>query len=277
MLIGTADTANNKIIGELWMNIGTASYGIYHFDVLQEHDRNVAGNVGYSELWTLYNRDGSKEEDWQYFDLNEMSNKTLSVLATIKNNAETATSLQNLTASITELNYMSGVTDNIQEQLNSLLPLAGGVVTGITTFGNNIIKTMNGGQPGGQWTNTDSRSQLIIGSKGASEGEITLYHANGNSVTLKTEAYQSIAAIDLTLPSHYSQTLIGTAGSSELAGHLTPALNAKINLGSTFSPWNTIYAKNIIFGNSNHIYGTEDQRLALSPSLGQIFFQLIDE
>jgi hypothetical protein len=120
------------------------------------------------------------------------------------------------------------------------------------------------------------------------------------------------------LPSDYSQTLIGTAGSSNLVGNLTPAPKTEVNLGSTNFPWYTIYAKNfagnktftdatvfngsvefcdgvtfvdestfnnvahfnkeinicdsIVFGNSNHIYGTEDQRLALSPSLGQIFF-----
>ena len=135
MLIGTADTANNKIIGELWMNIGTASYGIYHFDVLQEHDRTVAGNVGYSELWTLYNRDGSKEEDWAYFEGTE---GVLSAFATIKNTVSSANKLNTNAGSVDKPVYFAnGIPIECNHSFSDYLSKSsGGEIEGFVIFKN---------------------------------------------------------------------------------------------------------------------------------------------
>ena len=48
-------------------------------------------------------------------------------------NADTATTLTSLTASITELNYVDGVTSAIQTQLDAKAPLASPALTGTPT------------------------------------------------------------------------------------------------------------------------------------------------
>lgn len=187
MLTVAADTTNDKIIGEIWINIGDTSHDIYHFDVMQEHDRSISGNVGYSELWTLYNRDGSKEEDWQYFDLNEMSNKALSVLATIKNNASTASSLSGTRTANTVLAAPNGSngTATFRKLVAADLPIASateaGIITtgtqslaGNKTFTGNLVITKNGGM-------------IKISSKDAYDGDGTTYsvalHVGNNLVS----------------------------------------------------------------------------------------------
>ena len=48
------------------------------------------------------------------------------------------TTLNGLTATIAELNYVDGVTSNIQTQLGTKLPLAGGTMTGDVSLGDNV-------------------------------------------------------------------------------------------------------------------------------------------
>lgn len=276
MMTITPDNAAQQFLCEIWIDIHDSSWMLYHFDVIQEHDRSATGDDNY---WTLYSRLGNKEEDWEYFSSSAISNGILSELLDIKNNAETATTLQNLTASITELNYMNGVTDNIQIQFNNLntaltnyLPLAGGIVTGATTFYNDIIKTTDdGAHSAGKWSANNLASILQIGDyNGGLKGQLKLYETNGNYIQLIPGTVNSGGTtINLTLPGT-EQTLIGTAGSAAIEGPLTPATTQTYDLGSSDFKWNNIYATNF-YGNAStatSLSGVRDANTVLAAPNG---------
>lgn len=104
-----------KIIGEIWIKIDTSNT-CYHFDRLQEH-----GKWEERFYWTLDNQLHTNN-DFIASNEPEIGNSfyegyTESSLLALKNNAA---SLTGLTTTITELNYVDGVTGNIQTQLNNL-------------------------------------------------------------------------------------------------------------------------------------------------------------
>lgn len=99
-----------------------------------------AYTLGLTKLYTSTgnNTDGTMT---QYALNTALGNKANS------SHTHTVSSITDLTATATELNYCDGVTSNIQTQLNnkasyshthSYLPLSGGTVTGTTTFNNGI-------------------------------------------------------------------------------------------------------------------------------------------
>lgn len=75
-------------------------------------------------------------------DRNLLSGNTItssSFVGPLTGNASSATTLTGLTASIAELNFVDGVTSNIQTQLNGKLDLSGGTLTGDLTVPDKII------------------------------------------------------------------------------------------------------------------------------------------
>lgn len=73
------------------------------------------------------------------------------------NAALTAADLGDVTASATEINYLNGVTDNIQDQLNDKVARSGDAMTGILSMGNNRIT--NVGTP---ISNTDAATKQYV-------------------------------------------------------------------------------------------------------------------
>lgn len=110
--------------------------------------------------------------------------------------AASATTLSGLTATVTELNYVDGVTSNIQTQLNGKLSTSGKAASATkadtaTTAGNvtGTVAIANGGT--GATTSANARTNLGLSTAftaaSISGKTITLTKANGATQTLTTQ------------------------------------------------------------------------------------------
>ena len=100
------------------------------------------------------------------------------------NLSKTTLSDLGITATATELNYVDGVTDNIQTQLSNKLSLTGGTITGDTTFTKNI--TASGGITGNLTGNASTATALTSKSIGSGTQPV-YFDANGKPVATTYE------------------------------------------------------------------------------------------
>lgn len=116
----------------------TADYGLQLRDYA--HGGNETGN---SSMLTICSKNSNLKDKIKFVNevdgvsttyrlYGEHNKPTLSDLG-ITDSISGLDQLNGLTASVTELNYVDGVTSNIQTQLNNKLPIAGGTLTGNLT------------------------------------------------------------------------------------------------------------------------------------------------
>lgn len=178
-------------------------------------------------------------------------------------NASSATTLSGLTATVAELNYVDGVTSNIQTQLNgkapsehthSYLPLSGGTLTGATILNNNVglqCKNTSGTAVTALYMNTSN--QLIVG---AGAGRV---HFGTHGTTSRMQFFAS-ERIDFCLNCSGTSDAVYPAlsfvsemiydqhsGANSKTGHvLRPSGTATdTNLGKVDLPFCTIYYKTL--------------------------------
>lgn len=138
----------------------------------------------------------------------------------VTGNADSATTLTGLTATVAELNYVDGVTSKVQTQLNSKLNLSGGQMTGDLKFSApNVDRYI--------WFNhSDTNARWRTGVEGSGSGNANYFVIESDKNTTDgpfTKALQ-IGMEDLTA------TFGGKVTSSEFVGKLTGNADTATNV-----------------------------------------------
>lgn len=150
-----------------------------------------------------------------------------------------------VTATAAELNYVDGVTSNIQTQIDGKLALAGGTMTGAIAMGTNKITGM-----GDPTSAQDAATKAYVDSNtsSANDATITLTAGTGLSGSASFTTDQSsdetiTLAIDSTVATLTgSQTLTNkTLGATTAAGHIIPDTDAAYDLGSSSLKFRDLY------------------------------------
>lgn len=166
---------------------------------------------------TLYSYDYNQNATFPG-DVSVASNKKF--IGDLTGNADSATTLTGLTATVAELNYVDGVTSNVQTQLNSKLNLSGGQMTGDLKFSApNVDRYI--------WFNhSDTNARWRTGVEGSGSGNANYFVIESDKNTTDgpfTKALQ-IGMEDL------KATFGGKVVASEFVGKLTGNADTATNV-----------------------------------------------